>query len=378
MLAMRVVARQPVPVMNCTRIVYSMLLCGLFAVADARQTENVILVVFDGVRTEEMFHGANLDLLRDRAGRKPVEDTVAYRDFWADTAAQRRERLMPFFWTELMRNHGSIAGDHWNGSAVRLRNRHLYSYPGYAEILTGEAQDDVITGNAPVQNPFPTVLEFVRAELDLSHARVAAFSAWEVMTHIVENTPGSLFHNAGFQAYPATDPAISLLNRLQFATRTPWDDVRHDIYTFRFAMHHLKVHQPRLLFINLNETDDWSHEKRYDRYLQALRQMDDFLRELWEFIQTDSHYRNRTTLLLTTDHGRGTQPDNWTSHGPQHGGSDRTWIAVAGPDHSRRGIWIDSPGIHMTQIAATLAAFLGLDYVAWKPGAGQPIDGFLE
>src|SRR6185436_1251124 len=97
--------------------------------------DNVVLITFDGARTEEVFGGLDLELLTStlKDGQK-VEDTASYRRFWAPTPEERRRKLMPFFWS-LVTDHGSIAGDSHSNSEVRLGNTQWFSYPGYAEML---------------------------------------------------------------------------------------------------------------------------------------------------------------------------------------------------------------------------------------------------
>src|SRR5215208_3022470 len=104
------------------------------------RTENVVLVTLDGARTQEIFGGLDLDVLRSTLPADGVvEETRAYKRYWAPTPEAARERLMPFFWTVFMAQHGSIAGNLARGSSVRVTNRHRFSYPGYAELLLGEA-----------------------------------------------------------------------------------------------------------------------------------------------------------------------------------------------------------------------------------------------
>jgi hypothetical protein len=353
------------------------LVCLLNPLRAEPRTENLILIVMDGVRTEEMFHGADLDLLKARARKKPVEETKLYKQFWAESPQERREKLMPFFWSVWMKELGSIAGDRWNGSQVVLTNTHMFSYPGYSEILTGQAHDEIINSNAPIQNPFPTVLEFLKTRLDVPQAGIASFASWSVMDAIVESEPGSIFSNAGFESLGSEDPHLRLMSDLQFETPTPWNTVRHDVYSFRFAMHHLKTHHPRVLYLALGETDDWAHEDRYDRVLQSLQRNDGFFRELWTFLQADQQYQDKTTIIITTDHGRGTQVDNWTHHKRGVEGSQYTWIATISPDHGLRGPWKNTDPVYMNQIAASLSAFLGFDYSTWNDEAGKPIARFL-
>ena len=94
-----------------------------------------------------------------------LEDSPAFKRFNGATPEERREKLMPFFWKELMAKHGSIAGNRALGSSVTLTNTHRFSYPGYSEILTGEAHDDVIKSNDRMQNPYRTVLEELKERL---------------------------------------------------------------------------------------------------------------------------------------------------------------------------------------------------------------------
>jgi hypothetical protein len=272
-----------------------------------------------------------------------------------------------------MREHGSIAGNAQLGSSVTLTNRHRFSYPGYAEVLLGEAHDDEIASNDPVRNPYATLLEELKRALALPTSGVAVFASWDVFSAIVEHEEGALTVNAGYRAFKHDDPLVGQLNRLQVEAPTPWDQVRHDAYTFRIAMTHLRTARPRVLYLALGETDDWAHDGRYDRVLDAYARTDEFLRELWTWLQADEQYRGRTHILLTTDHGRGRTAQDWRNHGADVAGAQDVWIAFASPAMSRRGEWRDHPPLRSNQIAATLASWLGLDWNAYRPAAGRPI-----
>jgi hypothetical protein len=279
---------------------------------------------------------------------------------------------MPFFWRTWMREHGSIAGNQTLGSQVRLTNRHWFSYPGYAEMLLGKAVDDRITSNDPVQNPFPTVLEFLRVRLRLPPEGVAAFASWSVFNAIAESTPGTITINAGFEAYAHRDAQVQSLSRLQFLTPTPWDTVRHDVYTARFAMAHLAAHKPQVLYLALGETDDWAHDGRYDRVLETYLRTDAILRELWEWLQREPEYRGRTSILITTDHGRGLGP-SWRHHGEKYPQSQNTWMAFVSPHMSARGEWRSHAPLETRQVAATLLRWAGLAATDFDPAAAPPV-----
>ena len=345
--------------------------------ANARQADtgdNVILVTLDGARTEELFGGLDLEVLKSgvREGQK-AEDTPAYARFWAPTREERRAKLMPFLWS-LVTSEGSIAGDPAAGSAVRLRNGHWFSYPGYAEILLGEPHDTEIKSNDPIRNPFPTVLEVIRERLDLPAAKVATFASWGVFNQIVEHREGATFTNAGVEPYPAgEDHDLPLINALQAETQTPWDGTRFDSFTVRLAMKHLATARPRVLYLALDETDDWAHDGNYGRTLDALARTDGYLKALWTWIQGQPGYRGRTHLLITTDHGRGHTTKNWRDHGAQVAGANETWIAFASPKLARRGVWKNHEPLSTSQVAATLASWMGVDWNAAHPDAGRPI-----
>ena len=78
--------------------------------------------------------------------------------------------------------------------------------------------------------------------------------------------------------------------------------------------------------------------------------------------------------MVTVDHGRGRSPVDWSKHGADVPGAEEIWVACIGPDWPRRGEWSDVPAVMGTQIAATLARALGLDFAGDRPDAGRPID----
>ncbi|HEX7087000.1 MAG TPA: alkaline phosphatase family protein [Vicinamibacterales bacterium] len=340
--------------------------------AQAQPARNVILITLDGARTQEIFGGLDLEVLRStlREGETP-ESTSVYREYWAPTPEERRSKLMPFFWGELMARHGSILGNRAKGSRFGVTNPHRFSYPGYAEILTGAARP-AVDSNDPRRNPHTTVLEVLRRELRLPADRVAVFGSWRIFNWIAEHEEGAIVVNAGYEAMEGPAP-IPQLSAAQFETLTPWDSVRHDYYTFRLAMAHLAARRPRVLYLALGETDDWAHNRRYDRTLQALALNDRYLRELWTWLQSDPEYRDNTAILITVDHGRGRTPSDWHGHGRDVDGAEETWLAAIGPDWPRRGEWADASDAWASQVAATLSRAAGVDLRAHIPDAGEPI-----
>src|SRR5579872_6954881 len=272
------------------RFIAATLVCCLCGAAP-RNTRNIILITADGLRWQDLFGGMD-PILKDEktAGMKDAGDLKA--KLWRPTPEERRTVLMPFFWNTLAPK-GIVLGNVSKGSSVRVTNRYRVSYPGYAEILTGRAQDEAIRGNDPIRNPTQTVLEFLREQLHLDTAQVAEFASWEAFRVIGEHQPGSIVINAGYRDYdgPHATARMRELSALQFQMLSPWTEERHDYITFEMALEYLRVAQPRVLHIAFDETDDWAHDRRYNRVLDAIAYLDRCLAQVWETIQRSPEYR---------------------------------------------------------------------------------------
>ncbi|MBN2612486.1 MAG: alkaline phosphatase family protein, partial [Bacteroidales bacterium] len=142
--------------------------------------------------------------------------------------------------------------------------------------------------------------------------------------------------------------------------------IRLDAVTFNMAFEYLKSEKPRFLFIALDETDDFGHHGSYDYYLNSARYTDDFIKQLWNWLQSDADYRDQTTLIIAVDHGRGTGMEGWKSHGKKTANSDETWFAVIGPDTPALGE-IREGQYYNSQYAGTMSYLLGFDYKNERP-----------
>ena len=138
-------------------------------------------------------------------------------------------------------------------------------------------------------------------------------------------------------------------------------------------MDYLKTQKPRLLYLALDETDDWAHDGKYGLVLESYLRTDSQIRELWEWLESDPQYRGKTTLIITTDHGRGKTIADWRSHGKDIEGAQDIWVAFVGPDSPLRGEWRNAGPVFQNQIAATIARLFKLDFAELRPTAGTPI-----
>jgi hypothetical protein len=338
------------------------LLVGQFsAVAQSHKTENIFIITLDGFRWQELFTGADSLLV---ANKDFVRDTAALKArFWADTPLQRRKILMPFFWNTIA-SQGQIYGNRRHGNNVDCSNTMWFSYPGYHEILSGFADDENINSNKKVNNPNETLLEFLN-RLPQYKGKVAAFGSWDVFPFIINEERSGVPVNAGFERASGEEltDREKFLNTLQDEIPGPWGAVRLDAFTHYFAFEYIKKNKPRVLYVAYGETDDFAHDGRYDEYLKSAQRTDHFISKLWEWAQSQNRYKDKTTFLITTDHGRGTQPiPTWRSHGEEISGASQIWFAVIGPDTPSSGEQ-KSPGqLYQNQVAKTAAAFLGVEY----------------
>ena len=343
------------------------------APALAGETRNVVLIVFDGVRWQEVFTGADPTLLNDQNGGIWESEKELRRRFWNDDPTERRRLLLPFLWNTIA-TQGQVFGNKTLGSSAHVTNPHHFSYPGYNEMLTGFG-DPRIDSNEFGPNPNVTVLEWLNARPGLA-GKAAVFGNWPVYTDIFNTSRSHLYIQADASP-PATvgrpTPRQTLLKRLYETTTLLDSGVVPDSFTQVTLLDYIGSAHPSVLFVGYGETDDWAHSGRYDNVLESLHHADGFVGELWQTMQSMPQYRGRTTFIVTTDHGRGSGPVEWKEHGVEQKGSDDVWIAVLGPDTralgERRGI---AP-VTQSQIAATIAALLGSDFGAAAPKAAPPL-----
>lgn len=326
-------------------------------------TENVIIVTLDGFRWKEVYRGANKQLLKVRKNKRKKRNTAL--TFWNDDLSKRRELLMPFIWTEVAR-HGALYGNRDYGSKVNVANRYWFSYPGYNEMLTGNPSK-YINSNSVGPNPNVTVLETINA-LPAFKNRVAVFSSWNKFNNIVNEKRSGIYVNSAYTAITGQQTTALQQNIESVYDLLPKviGNVRYDGLTFMQAFEYLKLERPKVLMIALGETDEFGHKGDYLQYLQSANRSDKLIGMLWNWVQNDSVYRNNTTLIITTDHGRG-NGIGWKNHGQFILHSNETWIAMIGPHIMNHGEVKRKSKYYNAQIAPTIAALLKIDYTHNNP-----------
>jgi Type I phosphodiesterase / nucleotide pyrophosphatase len=341
------------------RIIFFFLTIQILAAnAQSRKTENIIIVTLDGMRWQEVFGGidsalvVNKNFTRDSAG--------IVTQFWAGDRNERRKKLFPFFWKTII-SHGQLYGDRTMGSEVNNANPYKFSYPGYNEIFTGYP-DPLVNSNDKNKNANTNVLEFINKQKGYG-GKLAVFSTWDCFPYILNKWRSGLYVNSDVDTLRFADPNLKLINDMQLLTAKPLG-VRLDLLTYFAGREYLKKYKPKLLYIAFDETDDFAHAGEYDQYLASAHAEDGMIADIWSTIQAMPEYRNKTTLIVTCDHGRGDKiKEEWRDHGEKVEDAGHIWIAVMGPDTSPTGLVKTASPLYQKQIAPTIAALLGFHFV---------------
>ena len=326
-------------------------------------TKNVFIITTDGFRWQEVFTGADSLLINDENYTPDAETLKAM--YWCSGADERRKKLLPFFWN-VIAVKGQIYGNRIFDNKMNISNNYALSYPGYNEILTG-TDDPEISSNDKINNPNINVLEYLDRQPGFT-GKVAAFSSWDVFPYILNRNRNELIVNSGYQQ--EDEKRNSIINLVENSVN---DKVatRYDELTFITAKEYISKNQPRIVYLGLGETDEFAHAGRYDLYLDQAKKVDNMIGELWHWVQTTPGYKDNTTFIITTDHGRGSRKNKWTSHGEFIRGSSQTWMALLGPNTEALGEVKEPNQFYQQQLAQTIAHLAGQEFTT--PGIAPAI-----
>ena len=350
----------------------AVLLCFVAGTGWAQQTRNVVLIVSDGLRWQEVFTGADSLLLDAKNGGNWEHEAILRKKYWRDDVNERRKLLFPFLWGTVAAE-GQMIGNQTKGSVAHVSNKFWFSYPGYNEMSVG-IPSDAINSNEFGPNPNVSVFEWLNKQPDLK-GKVAVFATWNAFDDIFNRPRSGLQFQTGWNTpRPSGDKSKDALLKEMFQSSTRFDEEDPpNLYMHVALLDYVKQHHPRVLFVGYGETDNWAHQGRYDLVLDSAHRVDGFIKQLWDTMQAMPQYRGTTTFIVTADHGRGSGPVEWKEHGVEEKGSENVWMAVIGPDTPALGERHDIRPVVQAQIAATVAALVGRDYRRDVPAAAAPM-----
>ncbi|MBI2070091.1 MAG: alkaline phosphatase family protein [Elusimicrobia bacterium] len=301
---------------------FSLVGCALAteAIAQDRPSGNVVLVTLDGVRWQEFFGDPDPSLAPNETGR-------VFSRFWSAMASE-----------------GVVYGNPAANNVMTIANLAVVSLPAYQSIMAGVTTRCLNNECGRItRGTFP---ERLISELSLGSAEVATLASWTKIALAVERTEGTTSVKCGPQAGDQPEDLMS-------------SEARLDKLTFPEALAYLTANRPRFLYISLNDSDDWAHRGDYAKYLGALRQYDAWLAQLAAAIDGLEDYGPKTTLIVTTDHGRGNGA-KWTDHGVKVPQARAIWLYARGPHVSPKGVLSGGPAHTHLDIRPTIELLMGL------------------
>jgi hypothetical protein len=126
--------------------------------------------------------------------------------------------------------------------------------------------------------------------------------------------------------------------------------------------HVMRTYAPSLLFLTLHDIDV-AHSGAFSLYLEGIRRTDRLCAEMWEEIQSNPEYKDKTTLFIMPDFGRDGDSDpggNGFQHHRTGSASARTtWMMTLGPTIRQKTV-VERP-IESIDLAAGISGVLGFD-----------------
>jgi hypothetical protein len=128
---------------------------------------------------------------------------------------------------------------------------------------------------------------------------------------------------------------------------------------------------PSLLWITLHDIDI-AHSGTFSLYLDGIKRSDRLCAELWQAIQTNPEYANKTTMFILPDFGRDSDIESGGNGFQHHRTGDAvsrtTWLMALGPDVKQNAV-VDRR-VESTDLIPTLGAYFGFDA---RFSTGKPI-----
>ena len=177
--------------------------------------------------------------------------------------------------------------------------------PGHASILTGTWQ--LIKNDGTEKPNKPTIFEYFRKE--------KSAKATDCFVVAGKKKIGAL----SYSTFPGFGEDYG-------ASTNCFDADDDEVYDSLNSI--MNTYHPRLILVNFPTTDTKGHTEIWNDYVNALTNADNLVYKLWQKIQSDSIYKNTTTMFVTNDHGRHT--DSFKNHGDDCDGFEHIMLLAIG------------------------------------------------
>ena len=280
---------------------------------------NVVLLTLDGVRYQEFF------------------DKKIFTRYWNSYASK-----------------GIVIGDPDQKSKVKVSNLMVLSLPGYRSMHLGSRSFCYSNNCGNVKRQ--TVGEKVLEQLSLASEKVAIISSWSMVCKAGMQKESKLFNSCGDR--PVESNGHEEINTQQAGDHpTKWSG-RFDKYTFAHGIKYLEQKKPRFMHLSLLDSDEHAHDDNWKGYLNSLKAYDLYIDRLFKKLLELGEYGKRTTVIITTDHGRG-KGKKWTGHTLSPAAA-KIFMAFHGPDIPNKGSVSHKKKITHLHLRPLIELILGL------------------
>ncbi len=263
-------------------------------IGEAQKTKYVVIAMLDGARYTETF---------------------------GDTSYANVGRM----WNEL-RHQGTLYTQFYNNGKTETN-------PGHASILSGTWQ--YISNDGSEYSRKPSIFEYFRKEKN-----APAADCWVVLGKDKLNVLARSTHAEYGAPYAAS---------VRTSAEPANDGMTYD--NIRFVLNNYKS---RITIANFAKIDIEGHAGSWEQYIGGIKRADTLMASLWNAIQSDPELMNKTTLIITNDHGRHTV--DFVNHGDGCDGCRHIMLLVLGPD-TPKGL-IDSTVYSQIDIAPTIGKMM--------------------
>lgn len=285
------------------------------AMTHGYESERVVIVSIDGLRATEAFE-------------------------------ERPWDFIPLMWDSL-RPQGLLYPSMYNLGAT-------WTTPGHAQMFSGQWEFQPNSGNcAYYSRPlYPTVFEYYNNALNPGeHDTYIVAGKWnlKMLTHSLN------------PAYGAKDSTSFVI-------------LPSDGEVYEEAARIMNLHDPHLLLIHMGDVDWSGHRGPWDFHISKIAKVDTLVYRIWNTLiqRPGSPYEDRTTMMVTTDHGRHsnthgglifkegkyTYHPGYREHGCFCHGCQRLFLLALGPD-TPEGVICDRR-VHQVDICPTVAEVFDL------------------
>ena len=262
-----------------------------------------------------------------------VMDGARYSETFGDTSKKNIPMLAQ------MAHEGVVYSNFYN-------NGPTYTTAGHTAITTGIYQE---INNAGNESPLlPSIFHYLNFKF---HPKLS--ETWIICSKDKLAVLGTCQHPTWMKAYgPSVNCGINGLG----------SGYRADSSTCSIVLNVLAGFHPKLILVNFMEPDYSGHSGKWDAYVKGISSTDSLIYQIWQFIQKDTCYKNKTTLIVTNDHGRHLDGvgGGFASHGDTCAGCRHIMLFASGPD-IKKGAVIDTAH-GLIDIPVTAAKILGFSF----------------